>query len=341
MKAKLFCKTGQLAGSEFQIGSRVTIGSKPENDIVLYPNVISGNHAQISFDEDRKSYYLEDLNSRNGTKLDGMRVTRKEKLDKLHVITFAKVFEFIFQVLDVSPRPKEGDVEVAQVKPEAQIHQTKFDPEPVQLPQILEEGKPQETRQELEVDTAKTRFDDEIITPPDIAKEQDAGEEKSAVAEADKTKMGDEFLPLPRISESENIDSDVVRNSKANETTFDADFIQIPELKAEKTREESPVHETPQLILEFTNLDDESKTFKLKEGEYVIGRSAQCEIHIDDPSISRKHARVTVSSNKVKIKDLESKNHTFLDDKEMEAEFEVEPDAIIKFGKVEAKLLSK
>lgn len=330
MKAKLFCKTGQLAGEEFLLGREATIGSRSGNKIVLYPNVVSGQHARIYFDEDRKSYYLEDLNSRNGTKLDGMKVMRKEKLDKLHVITFARIFEFIFQVLDDSlvleeVEPAASDTEVDKIR---------FDQGSVQLPETFENETGQTKREEID---AKTIFDDAILTPPDIPTERDGETEDVSVEDPHKTKLGEEFLPTPKIPESERIEIDSTQDGETEKTTVDADFVAAPDLDVKKTKEIAPEFKLARLFLEITNLKG-PKSFELSDGEYVIGRSSKCEICIDDLSVSREHAKVIVLSNTVKIIDLDSKNHTFLDDKKMKSEFEVSTGAIIKFGKVEARV---
>jgi DNA-binding winged helix-turn-helix (wHTH) protein len=51
----------------------------------------------------------------------------------------------------------------------------------------------------------------------------------------------------------------------------------------------------------------------LAEGENVLGRDAAVAVHIDDATISRRHARVTVAAAGASIEDLGSKNGTFVD----------------------------
>jgi hypothetical protein len=46
----------------------------------------------------------------------------------------------------------------------------------------------------------------------------------------------------------------------------------------------------------------------LAPGVTVIGRSATCQITIDDPLVSREHARITVEGDRVTIEDLGSRN---------------------------------
>ncbi len=65
-------------------------------------------------------------------------------------------------------------------------------------------------------------------------------------------------------------------------------------------------------VLVFT--DDRARTIPLPEsGEYVIGRSEECEIRVDDPSVSRNHARLHFGAE-LRIQDLGSSNGTRIGD---------------------------
>jgi predicted component of type VI protein secretion system len=48
--------------------------------------------------------------------------------------------------------------------------------------------------------------------------------------------------------------------------------------------------------------------FELGQGEFVIGRSTECQLALDDPLVSRKHAALIVGTESVVIKDLGSRN---------------------------------
>ncbi len=52
----------------------------------------------------------------------------------------------------------------------------------------------------------------------------------------------------------------------------------------------------------------------LHEGENIIGRDPTATVRLDVPSVSRRHARIVVSSNEAMVEDLGSKNGTFLRD---------------------------
>jgi pSer/pThr/pTyr-binding forkhead associated (FHA) protein/tetratricopeptide (TPR) repeat protein len=55
-------------------------------------------------------------------------------------------------------------------------------------------------------------------------------------------------------------------------------------------------------------------TFALPVGTSTIGRDARHPISIDDPSISRQHAQLTVDANGLQVVDLQSSNGTFVDE---------------------------
>jgi predicted component of type VI protein secretion system len=47
---------------------------------------------------------------------------------------------------------------------------------------------------------------------------------------------------------------------------------------------------------------------ELSEGQFAVGRNASCQLSLDDPLVSRRHALLTVSSESVSIEDLQSRN---------------------------------
>ena len=55
------------------------------------------------------------------------------------------------------------------------------------------------------------------------------------------------------------------------------------------------------------------REFPLQEGENVLGRDAHADVLIDDTTVSRKHAAITIREGAVTVEDLSSKNGTFLD----------------------------
>lgn len=75
------------------LGDDVSIGRGTQNDIILRDPYISKNHARIILDEDE--YFLEDLESANGTLINDTRVLDVVKLKDGDRIKFGQV-EFLF-----------------------------------------------------------------------------------------------------------------------------------------------------------------------------------------------------------------------------------------------------
>jgi adenylate cyclase len=57
----------------------------------------------------------------------------------------------------------------------------------------------------------------------------------------------------------------------------------------------------------------EPQRFTLEPGDTVVGRLPGCDVVIDHPSVSRRHAKLTVIGGRCKLQDLESRNGTFVD----------------------------
>ncbi len=307
MKAKLFCKTGQLSGATFEIQPVTTIGKNAENTIQLYPALISGKHARISFDEKSNGYFLEDLNSRNGTRLDGMRVRGKERLGKLNVITFADTFDFFFQIVEAG----------ASSSPASQPAKspTLQRPEPVPRPNVkqpvTEVNKEFAPIPEIEVEARqKTILDDGGFVFPSILEEK-----KNETPAAARTKVGVEFTPLP---------------------SFSPESARRAELERAAGQQVAPKY-----VLIFETLKDGPKTFDIKEGSTIVGRDASCAIPVDDGSVSRKHAEFVFERGRLTLKDLGSKNHTHIDDQRISREVELREGMEISFGLLKARLVKK
>ena len=160
MHARLFSKTGKTRGSELEFEDRAIIGRDPANNLVIDTPLMSSRHASIAYDPDTRRYFLEDLESLNGTALDGDPVRGRERLGHLHVITFAGTYEFFFQDVErcaqrhqehshqsaaaerardkaqTAPAPK-ADAATPDLDREVEPESTAVDREPVALPGFL------------------------------------------------------------------------------------------------------------------------------------------------------------------------------------------------------------
>lgn len=81
-------------GSIIPIRSDLTIGRKDDNSIIISDQHVSGNHAKITVRND--SLFIEDLNSTNGTYLNGNKISNKMKLSNKDEI---KIGTAVFKIL--------------------------------------------------------------------------------------------------------------------------------------------------------------------------------------------------------------------------------------------------
>jgi DNA-binding winged helix-turn-helix (wHTH) protein len=75
--------------------------------------------------------------------------------------------------------------------------------------------------------------------------------------------------------------------------------------------------------------------FELREGENIVGRERDAAVCIEAASISRRHARITVSGTHATLEDLRSKNGTWIEGKRIHKRELSDGDAVL-FGTVAA-----
>ena len=75
----------------------------------------------------------------------------------------------------------------------------------------------------------------------------------------------------------------------------------------------------------------------LPDGQYLIGRSSACDIVIDDPRISRRHAQLEVDGVDVHIVDLESRNGIYVNDRPVRRMQALAEGDVILIGAAELK----
>ena len=103
MKARLFARFGPEKGLEIKFGSEATIGRGKYNTVSLSSRDVSQRHARVFYDPGSAAYWIEDLDSLNGTRLDGAPVSGRERLGGLHVLSFGATAELFFLELDSEP----------------------------------------------------------------------------------------------------------------------------------------------------------------------------------------------------------------------------------------------
>jgi len=77
---------------------------------------------------------------------------------------------------------------------------------------------------------------------------------------------------------------------------------------------------------------------ELLEGQFVVGRSATCQLSLDDALVSRRHAMFVVSEAGVTVEDLQSRNGVIVNGQRISSRVPVQPGDKITIGSQELTL---
>lgn len=79
---------------------------------------------------------------------------------------------------------------------------------------------------------------------------------------------------------------------------------------------------------------------ELNEGTFAVGRSANCQLSLDDPLVSRRHALFELQANSVTIEDLNSRNGVIVNGQRIESKVSLSVGDRILIGSQELTLLA-
>jgi len=311
VKARLVGKPGEGNNRTkiFAFEEEVTLGRSDRNSFVVQDSSVSGEHARIRFDEQEKAYVLEDLNSLNGTQLDGTKVRGPEPLGRLHVITLARELDFIFQDLEPS-----GEVQPSAVKPAA----AKPAAEQPSAPPAAKEKPATVAPAPDEPPAGDTIIEEHGFKLPQGLGDADPGEG---------TRIEEGGFKLP----TGLGDADPGEGTRIEEGGF-----KLPTGLGD-AQAQAPAKESRGFRLEILLF---SKSYDLKEGDTIVGRSENADIRINMPDVSGRHAVISVVGGKVTVRDNDSSNKTYVGGREIGSEpVEVAPDTDLMFGGVQARLV--
>jgi pSer/pThr/pTyr-binding forkhead associated (FHA) protein len=92
---------GELVGEHLLDHERIMIGRKPNNDLQLPHSAVSGSHAMVITIRDDS--FLEDLNSTNGTKVNGKSIKKCLLQDGDEIKIAKHVLKYVFEPLELKP----------------------------------------------------------------------------------------------------------------------------------------------------------------------------------------------------------------------------------------------
>lgn len=153
-----------------------------------------------------------------------------------------------------------------------------------------------------------------VIPIPGVETNVKPGKEKTSKEKSGKEKPQKERRPLIPVP-------NIVKKKK-EDNVAEAPVIPIPNKETQQPRQikvavperdnETTVISSTPARLERIN---DKKQVLLKDHCIVIGRSSHADYRIDDPKVSREHVKIENEDGNYYITDMESSNHTFVNDK--------------------------
>jgi len=80
-------------------------------------------------------------------------------------------------------------------------------------------------------------------------------------------------------------------------------------------------------------LEYQGRTFELRPGEILIGRSSNCHLVLDDGLVSRRHAQIVVTDERAAVEDFGSANGVFVNDKRVSGSEQLQAGDRLQIGK--------
>ena len=106
----------------------------------------------------------------------------------------------------------------------------------------------------------------------------------------------------------------------------------VRETRSSRVRPQVASH---MLVLIVLQVD---RRIALATGVNIVGRDHEADVRIDDPSVSRRHARIVVEGNTARVEDLESKNGTRVGGILVSQPVRLAKGDVVRFGAIETRL---
>jgi pSer/pThr/pTyr-binding forkhead associated (FHA) protein len=317
--------------------SRVTIGRDKSNNMVLKDEGISGFHAEIHIDEG--NIFVMDLNSTNGTKVNGKKITSRIPVDVWDVIEFDKVKMEI-----VDPDKRRPTVERESV--------TKSDMDEVWALQGISgimSGKNFPINKtmivgredcDIMIDDAlissrhsKLELDNQILIAKDLGSTNGTFVNDKQITEA-VLKAGDEI-------KFDKIAFTVKGPGRTSAKTAVRSALNLAKTQVRNAAESAKTRVKPEAdspsshaLLEVVKGHNGQQVYELKGSMLTIGRLAENDIVLTDEMVSGSHAVLTCTGGIWTIEDKGSANGTSINNSKVSRKV-LKPGDLLNIGQVE------
>jgi pSer/pThr/pTyr-binding forkhead associated (FHA) protein len=106
---------------------------------------------------------------------------------------------------------------------------------------------------------------------------------------------------------------------------------------AADVREARSSRARPETGAQLLMLLPDGRRITLGTGINIVGRDRDADVHVDDPSVSRRHARIVVEGDTVNVEDLESKNGTRVGGVPVSRPTRLAVGDVVTFGGIDAR----
>jgi len=347
---KLHFKTGPLAGQVFPIEKEeILMGRTEPADLVLDSNTVSRNHARIYKEEDH--FFLEDLGSSNGTRVNNQLITEPLELNHGDSIRLGLDISFVFESEEAKKTEAPVQFHADPGKPvQAGVLSGTIMVNLENLTPARHKGSEQAKATMLDTGDASAGLDAADKEPPHLT---------ITVAGEGETKhvLADEWITLGRADDNSIVvDSQIMSRHhlvlERGDEGYEAQV--LPEalnlvscngrtiedrkllLHGDVLRVDSDI---PGLMVTMTytapaQMGAEAP-LNIRFGDkevLVFGRDSSCDVTLNMPTVSRYHAEVTRVGRRYFINDLRSSNGTYVNDERVDGNVWLEHDDVIRIG---------
>ena len=327
--SRLTVVNGPTAGQVVDLGpGGLVIGRMEPSSLIINNPEISRQHARIS--HQLGIYFIEDLGSKNGTKINGHPVVGSQALANGDLIQLGAEISILFSQQEFGAQPSEQPTYSPHVPPKSQpryTERTMFEAgaglaaakvnasaSPPQL-EITIAGTPSEvhtlTKDRIKLGRAD---DNDIVIPSLIVSRQHATFQRTA--------EGYEVHIAPGAT---NVLSCQGRPVTDKRLLMHGDVLRIDS-------------ELPGMMVSMTYRSPAQAVSRLSAVQFgekerlTFGRDPGNDVVLDMPSVSRFHAQVTRVGRRYFVSDLRSSNGTFVNDNRVEGDVWLNPKDTIRIG---------
>jgi len=304
-------------GDKFIITDDVMVGRGQDCEILIDDKKISRKHAQLKIISGRLE--VTDLDSSNGTFINGKKISKASKLANGDVVSFEK---HLFTVNIAMNEQQEETEELV----EDDDHTTVMDLTPEQLDKLHR-----------------------------VAESQASEEASKQIPKVEKLKVEkqESKKPEPKKPKSEEVPSSWIEESASSEGTRMLDMSELEALRAGTKEVKQNYSDITRLHCFVEGQDEEIIELPITDFQqasgWEMGRDSSCDIILNHPSVSSRHAQIIHQNGRWKIVNLVSTNgiqingqkrlSTYLSDGDKVAMGSV--NLVIKIPKSQSKLVKK